>query len=99
MSDAHELLRDIAAYSIIVGNGGPRGFRRRGKPLPEEYLPGRFLARLSPETRAAIVRAANAKTSPAPWFLRLIVDAEDRVELPPRPVDRRWSCRGRWAMR
>ena len=97
--DAHELLGDLAAYSCIIGDGGPRGFRRRGAPLPEKYLPGRFLAGIHPDVRAEVVRAANTRTSPAPWFLRLIIDADEpNVELPSPPVDRRWSCCGRWSL-
>lgn len=97
--DAHALLGHVALCSGIIGDGGPRAYRRRGKPLPEKYLPGRFLADLRPEVRADVVRAASAKTLPAPWFLRLVVgmDEEPRVALPPPPVDRRWSCHGRWS--
>jgi hypothetical protein len=97
--DAHALLGDIALRSCIIGDGGPRGFRRRGRSLPEKYLPCRFLADLRPEVRASVTRAANTKTSPAPWFLRLIVgmDEDPHVALPRSPVDRRWSCRGRWS--
>lgn len=98
--DAHALLGDVALYSALVGDGGPRACRRRGKELPEKYLPGRFLAGLHPEVRTDLVRAVNDQTtSPAPWFLRYVVDEEDpRAALPPPPVDRRWSCRGRWSM-
>ena len=97
--DAHATLGDIALHADIVGDGGPRAFRRRRKPLPEKYLPGRFLAGLLPERRASVVHAVSVKTSPAPWFLRLVVGMEEepRVALPPLPVDRRWSCRGRWS--
>jgi len=97
--DGHELLGHFALCSGIVGDGGPRVFRSRGKPLPEKYLPGRFLAGLAPDVRASVVQATNAATSPAPWFLRLVVglDGQQRSALPPPPVDRRWSCRGRWA--
>jgi hypothetical protein len=97
--DGHALLGDLALFSCLVGDGGPRGFRRRGTPLPERYLPGRFLAGLRPDARARVVQAANAKSSPAPWFLRQIVDEEEsRVPVPPEPVDRRWCRRGRWAI-
>jgi hypothetical protein len=96
--DAHTLLGDIALHSGIIGDGGPRAFRRRGKPLPEKYLPGRFLAGLRPEIRASVVGAVNAKTSPAPWFLRDVVDEEEsRSAVPPPPVDRRWCHHGRWS--
>ena len=96
--DGHALLGDIAFYAGSIGDGGPRAYRRRGKSLPEKYLPGRFLAGLRPELRMSVVRAVNAKTLPAPWFLRHVVDEEEsRVALPPLPVDRRWSCRGRWS--
>lgn len=97
--DGHTLLGHLAACSSMIGDGGPRGYRRRGKPLPEKYLPGRFLADLRPSVRADVVEAANAKTLPAPWFLRLVVgeDEEPRVALPAPPVDRRWSHRGRWS--
>jgi hypothetical protein len=97
--DGHALLGDIALYSSVCGDGGPWGYRRRGKSLPEKYLPGRFLAGMRSDARADVVRAVNAtKTSPAPWFLRYVVDEEEpRVAVPPLPVDRRWSCRGRWS--
>jgi hypothetical protein len=97
--DGHTLLGHLAACSGMIGDGGPRGYRRRGKQLPEKYLPGRFLSDLRPEVRADVVEAANAKTSPSPWFLRLVVgeDEEPRVALPAPPVDRRWSRRGRWS--
>lgn len=96
--DGHALLGDIASYSCILGDGGPRSFRRRGSPLPEKYLPGRFLSDLRSEIRTAVTRAANARTSPASWFLRLVVmDEAPRAELPPLPVDQRWSRRGRWS--
>lgn len=72
--DGHALLGQIAIYSCIVGDGGPRGYRRRGKELPEKYLPGRWLAKQSPEDRAAVVRAVNAGKEPSPWFLRLVVE-------------------------
>lgn len=72
--DGHELLGDITVYAGIVGDGGPRAYRRRGKPLPEKYLPGRFLMGLRPEARADVVRAANSKTPPAPWFLHQIIE-------------------------
>ena len=97
--DGHALLGHLALCAGIIGDGGPRAFRRRGKPLPEKYLPGRFLSDLRPDVRAEVVEATNAKTSPAPWFLRLVVgeDEEPRAALPAPPVDRRWSCRGRWS--
>ena len=96
--DGHALLGHLALCSGIIGDGGPRAFRRRGKPLPEKYLPGRFLAGIAPDVRASVVEAANTKTSPAPWFLRLVVgeDKEPHAVLQP-PIDRRWSCRGRWS--
>ena len=97
--NGHALLGHLAVCSGLIGDGGPRRYRSRGKPLPEKYLPGRFLSGLMPDVRASVVEAANAKTSPALWFLRLVVgeDEEPRVSLPPPPVDRRWSCRGRWS--
>jgi hypothetical protein len=96
--DGHELLGHLALCSGLIGDGGPRSYRRRGSPLPEKYLPGRFLAGLRPEVREDVVRAANAQTAPAPWFLRLVVDEQEhRAAVPPPPVDRRWSCRGRWS--
>ena len=97
--NGHTLLGHLALCSGIIGDGGPRAYRRRGKPLPEKYLPGRFLAGIASDVRASVVEAANAKTSPAPWFLRLVVgeDEELRAALPEPPVDRRWSCRGRWS--
>jgi len=97
--DGHALLGDIGIYSTCVGDGGPRTYRRRGKPLPEAYLPGRFFARLPGAARAAIVRAVNGGAPLAPWFLRAVVDDEEpRVAIPDPPVDRRWSCRGRWSI-
>lgn len=94
--DGHTLLGHLACCSGIIGDGGPRAYRRCGKPLPEKYLPGRFLSELRPDVRASVVIAANAKTSPAPWFLRYVVDEEEPpVALPPPPVDHRWSCHGR----
>jgi hypothetical protein len=96
--DGHALISDIAMFSCMVGDGGPRGYRRRGKPLPEKYLPGRFLSGMRPELRASIVRAVNGEAAPSPWFLRLVVDEEEPcVALPPPPVDRRWCRRGRWS--
>jgi hypothetical protein len=97
--DGHTLLGHLAACSSIIGDGGPRSYRRRGTPLPEKYMPGRFLTDLRPDVRADVVLAANAQTSPAPWFLRLVVGEveEPRVALPAPPVDRRWSGRGRWS--
>jgi len=96
--DGHTLLGHLTVCSSMVFDGGPRGCRRRGS-LPEKYLPGRFLAGVSPEVRAQLVAAANAETLPAPWFLRLVVgeDEEPRAALPPTPVDRRWSRHGRWS--
>lgn len=96
--DGHTLLGDLAIYSTCIGDGGPRGYRRRGAPLPEKYLPGRFLAGLRPDVRADVVHAANDKSSPAPWFLRIVVDeGEHCVALPPPPVDWRWGRHGRWS--
>jgi len=96
--DGHTLLGHIALCSEVVGDGGPRHYRRRGKPLPEKYLPGRFLASMLPEARADIVSVVSARTSPALWFLRLVVDEEEPIaRLPSPPVDRRWTCRGRWS--
>jgi hypothetical protein len=97
--DGHALLGHLALCAGIIGDGGPRAYRRRGSPLLEKYLPGRFLAGLRPEIRADVVQAANTtQTSPAPWFLRLVVDEQEhRVALPSPPIDRRWSCRGRWS--
>ena len=92
--DGHELLGHLAICSDIIGDGGPRGYRRRGSQLPEKYLPGRFLAGLPPEDRADVVRAVNARSLPASWFLRSVIENEQQAALPP-PVDRRWSCRGR----
>ncbi len=94
--DGHALLGSIALYSSIVGDGGPRGYRRRGTPLPEKYLPGRFLAGMRPDRRADVVRAVSTSAQPAPWFLRQLVD-DDEPTLPGPPVDRRWCARGRWA--
>lgn len=96
--DGHELLGHLAICADLIGDGGPRGYRRRGSQLPEKYLPGRFLAGLRPKDRADVVRAANDRTIPAPWFLRHVVENERQAALPPPPVDRRWSCRGRWSM-
>lgn len=97
--DVHTLLGHLATCSGMIGDGGPRMYRGRGKPLPEKYLPGRFLSGLAPDVRTSVVVAANASTLPAPWFLRLVLgeDEEPRAPLPPPPVDRRWSCRGRWS--
>lgn len=97
--DGHTLLGNIALCATIVGDGGPRHYRRRGKMLPEKYLPGRFLTSLLPQARADLVRAVNEQTSPpAPWFLRLVVDEEESLARVPSPlVDRRWSRRGRWS--
>lgn len=97
--DGHALLGHLAMCSGLIGDGGPRSFRRRRSPLPEKYLPGRFLSGLRPDVRADVVEAANTKTLPAPWFLRLVVgeDEEPRAALPLPPVDRRWSCHGRWS--
>ena len=96
--NGHELLGHLAICSSMVFDGGPRGCRRRGSALPDKYLPGRFLSGVAPDVRASLVAAANAKTSPAPWFLSLIVeDDPPRATLPPLPVDRRWTRRGRWS--
>jgi hypothetical protein len=96
--DGHVLIGHIALCSS-VGDGGPRSCRRRGKPLPEKYLPGRFLAGLQADARADVVRCVNAPSAPpAPWFLRLVVDGEEpSAALPPPPHDRRWCRRGRWS--
>ena len=72
----HELLGDIALYASVIGDGGPRGYRRRHKELPEKYLPGRWLRRMRPEDRAAVVRAVNSGVAPAPWFLARVVGYE-----------------------
>lgn len=97
--DGHALLGELALYSVNCADGGPRGCRRRGAQLPEKYLPGRFLAGMRAEARAAVVRAVNNKaTVPAPWFLSIVTDeVQHRYALAPPPRDRRWSCRGRWA--
>jgi hypothetical protein len=97
--DGHTLLGNIALCATIVGDGGPRTYRRRGKPLPEKYLPGRFLASLLPDARAEVVHAVNEGASPAPWFLRLVVDEEKWAPIvrPPDLVDRRWCRHGRWS--
>jgi len=96
--DGPTLLGNIALCATIVGDGGPRHYRRRGKPLPEKYLPGRFLASLLPQARADLVSAVSARTSPAPWFLRLVVDEREPIaRWPDPPVDRRWCRHGRWS--
>jgi hypothetical protein len=98
--DGHALLGDFALYSSICGDGGPRHYRHRGKPLPEKYLPGRFLSSMRADAREDVVRAANDRAAVlAPWFVALVAscDEEPRVALPAPPVDRRWSCRGRWS--
>jgi hypothetical protein len=97
--DGHALLGHIAVYAGLIGDGGPRAFRRRGKPLPEKYLPGRFLSDLASDVRADVVHAVNtSKATPAPWFLRYVVDEEEpRARLPKPPVDRRWCRHGRWS--
>lgn len=97
--DGHALLGEIAAYATLSYDGGPRGYRRRGSPLPERHLPGRYLAGLRPDYRARVVEAVCDKTTPAPWYLRRVIE-EDQPHWapPPEPVDRRWARRGRWAM-
>lgn len=97
--DAHTLLGDIVLYSGIIGDGGPRSFRRRRLLMPDRYLPGRFLAGLKPGVRESVVIAANTKTPPAPWFLRLVVslDEEPRTPLTLPSIDQRRRRRGRWA--
>lgn len=95
--DAHAMLGQIAQYSYVVGDGGPRGYRRRGKELPEKYLPGRLFAQQDPEVRAALVRAVDPQTpQPAAWFLRSVIDeGEPHALLPAPPVDRRRWTHGR----
>lgn|SRR5512143_4191659 len=96
--NGHALLGEIALYSTLIGDGGPRAYRRRGSDLPGKYLPGRFLAGLRQDERASVVRAVNDETPPAPWFLKCVIDEEaPRAVMPPPPVDRRWARRGRWA--
>ncbi len=73
--DGHALLVDAVVLASLVGDGGPRRYRQRGKPLPEKYLPGRYFGELHPKQRAAITRAVNSTVSPAPWFLRQIIEA------------------------
>lgn len=73
--DGHALLVEAIVLSSLVGDGGPRRYRQRGRPLPEKYLPGRYFAKLRPEHRAAIARAVNSATPLAPWFLRQIIEA------------------------
>ena len=74
--DGHALLGHVAICATIVGDGGPRRYLRAGKPLPEKYLPGRYLSALSAPDRAALVRAANSTVTPAPWFLRLVIQED-----------------------
>jgi hypothetical protein len=96
--DGHTLLGHLAICSDLIGDGGPRGYRRRGSRLPEKYLPGRFLAGLAPDVHAEIVHAVNDLSPPAPWFLRQVVaEEESRAVLPPPPVERSWGRHGRWS--
>lgn len=98
--DGHAFLGHLTLYADLVADGGPRGYRRRKSSLPEKYLPGRCLAGLRPDDRARVVRAVNAKTPLAPWFLRQVVADEQPAyswPMPPEPVDRRWCRRGRWS--
>jgi hypothetical protein len=76
--DGHALIAHVAFCSTI-GDGGPRRYHSRGKSLPEKYLPGRCLAGMRANERAAIVRAL-ADTTPAPWFVRVVVEGVE----PPR---------------
>lgn len=63
---------------VTSSMGGPRAYHRRGRSLPERYLPGRFFTGLQPELRRLITRAVNGR-APAPWFLRLLLEEECAV--------------------
>src|SRR5680860_1747013 len=53
--DGHALLGHLAVCSGLIGDGGPRRYRRRAQPLPEKYLPGRFLTGLAADVRASVI--------------------------------------------
>jgi hypothetical protein len=80
MADGCKTLFDIAACITLSPDGGPREYRQRGKELPEKYLPGRYLAWLQPETREAVIKAANGKNEIAPWALKKIIDDETETD-------------------
>lgn len=71
MTDAHKMLGDIGIYSSVVGDGGPRMYRQRGKDLPDKYLPGRFFSRMDGASRAACIHAVTSP--PADWWVRHVV--------------------------
>jgi hypothetical protein len=81
--DGHAILGHLAICADLVGDGGPRRYLRAGKPLPEKYLPGRYLAKLPPADRAIVVRAANSPITPAPWFVRRVVASSGRRSVSP----------------
>lgn len=72
----HDYLHDLAIYSSVVGDGGPRGYRRRGSPLPEKYLPGRWWMKQDEATKQRVLKAL-AGPPPAPWALKLICNEKD----------------------
>jgi len=90
VKDAHDLLYSLAIYSTICGDGGPRTYRQRGKELPEQYRPGRYLRMLKEETRKEIIKAVNSKNEVAPWALKEICNEADFwPRLPPAPQSKR----------
>lgn len=71
------LLAEIAAACVVLPSncrsGGAHEYVRRGLPIPEELLPGRYVQGLPPTERESLRRMLSSDARPARWFVQLVI--------------------------